>query len=162
MYTVYKHTTPSGKVYIGATGQNPKRRWDNGKGYRHNRRFCDAIRKYGWGNIEHEVISAGLDKEQAYAMEAELIAECDTTNPAKGYNISIGGEYGGLGRSHSNEARRKMSEAKCKKVVCVETGGVYRSLSEASKAAGVSLNAISNALCGESKTSGGYHWTYAK
>jgi group I intron endonuclease len=186
MYTVYKHTTPSGKVYIGATGQNPKRRWDNGKGYRHNRRFCDAIRKYGWGNIEHEVISTGLDKEQAYAMEAELIDKYDTTNPAKGYNISIGGEYGGLGRSHSSETRRKISEAlrgannpnfgkhhsaetrrkiseaKCKKVVCVETGEVYRSLSAASKAAGVSLNAISNALCGESKTSGGYHWTYAK
>lgn len=244
MYTVYKHTTPSGKVYIGATGQNPKHRWDNGKGYRHNRRFCDAIRKYGWGNIEHEIISTGLDKEQAYAMESELIAKYDTTNPDKGYNISIGGEYGGLGRSHSNEARRKMSEAKkgtnhpnygkhlssetrrkiseahkgthhsaesrrkiseaaeghtvssetrrkiskalrgannpnfgkhhsaetrrkmseakCKKVVCVETGEVYRSLSAASKAAGVSLNAISNALRGESKTSGGYHWTYAK
>ena len=244
MYTVYKHTTPSGKAYIGATGQNPKHRWDNGKGYRHNRRFCDAIQKYGWGNIEHEVISTGLGKEQAYAMEAELIAKYDTTNPAKGYNISIGGEYGGLGRSHSNEARRKMSEAKkgtnhpnygkhlsaetrrkiseahkgthhsaesrrkiseaveghtvssetrrkiskalrgaknpnfgkhhsaetrrkmseakCKKVVCVETGEVYRSLYEASKAAGVSLNAISNALRGESKTSGGYHWTYAK
>lgn len=143
-------------------------------------------------------------------MEAELIAKYDTTNPAKGYNISIGGEYGGLGTSRSNEARRKMSEAKkgtnhpnygkhlssetrrkiskalrgannpnfgkhhsaetrrkmseakCKKVVCVETGEVYRSLSEASKAAGVSLNAISNALCGKSKTSGGYHWTYAK
>lgn len=62
MYTVYKHTTPSGKVYIGATGQNPKHRWNNGKGYMHNRRFCDAIRKYGWGNIEHEVIRTGLDK----------------------------------------------------------------------------------------------------
>lgn len=30
MYTVYKHTTPSGKVYIGITGQKPERRWQNG------------------------------------------------------------------------------------------------------------------------------------
>lgn len=92
MYTVYKHTTPSGKVYIGTTSKKPEYRWKNGKGYMSNRRFCDAIRKYGWENIEHEVISTGLDKGQAYAMEVELIAKYDATNPAKGYNISIGGE----------------------------------------------------------------------
>lgn len=285
MYTVYKHTTPSGKVYIGATKKKPEYRWKNGKGYMSNRRFCDAIRKYGWENIEHDVISTGLDKGQAYAMEVELIAKYDATNPAKGYNISIGGECGALGTHHSPATRRKISEAKkghtvssetrrklseshkgakspwygkhlspetrrkiseankganspnfgkhlssetrlkmseshkghavghetrrkisealkgannpnygkhlssetrrkmseahkgkkvsehvilsmteatSKKVLCVETGEVYRSLSEASKAAGVSLGAISNALRGKSKTSGGYHWTYAK
>lgn len=30
-YTVYKHTSPIGKVYIGITKMNPIRRWSNGK-----------------------------------------------------------------------------------------------------------------------------------
>ena len=33
-YTVYKHTSPSGKVYIGITCRKPKYRWNNGKGYK--------------------------------------------------------------------------------------------------------------------------------
>ena len=34
-YKIYKHTSPSGKVYIGQTSQdNPVQRWKNGgKGY---------------------------------------------------------------------------------------------------------------------------------
>ena len=31
-YCVYKHTTPSGKIYIGITGQEPHKRFQNGKG----------------------------------------------------------------------------------------------------------------------------------
>lgn len=33
-YCVYKHTSPSGKVYIGITNQKPTRRWREGEGYR--------------------------------------------------------------------------------------------------------------------------------
>lgn len=29
-YSVYKHTFPNGKVYIGMTGQEPEKRWANG------------------------------------------------------------------------------------------------------------------------------------
>lgn len=32
-YCVYKHTSPSGKVYVGITKLKPKYRWNNGKGY---------------------------------------------------------------------------------------------------------------------------------
>lgn len=32
MYCVYKHTSPSGKVYIGITVQNPLYRWNKGNG----------------------------------------------------------------------------------------------------------------------------------
>lgn len=31
-WTVYRHTSPSGKVYIGITSQNVERRWNSGKG----------------------------------------------------------------------------------------------------------------------------------
>lgn len=40
MYKVYKHTTPSKKVYIGITNQKPERRWGkNGRGYKDNDYF---------------------------------------------------------------------------------------------------------------------------
>lgn len=32
MYSVYKHTAPNGKVYIGITGKDPEKRWLNGGG----------------------------------------------------------------------------------------------------------------------------------
>ena len=43
---IYKHTSPSGKVYIGQTCQKPEHRWDNGKGYKSGY-FASAIKKYG-------------------------------------------------------------------------------------------------------------------
>ena len=44
-FTVYKHTTPSGKVYIGITSVDVKDRWMSGHGYRHNSYFENAIKK---------------------------------------------------------------------------------------------------------------------
>lgn len=92
MYTVYKHTTPSGKVYIGITGQKPEQRWQNGNGYKNNEHFYRAILKYDWENIEHDVLCDGLTKQQACDKEIELIAKYDSTNRDKGYNNSYGGE----------------------------------------------------------------------
>nr|DAZ56828.1 MAG TPA: intron associated endonuclease [Caudoviricetes sp.] len=111
MYTVYKHTTPSGKRYIGITSQEPERRWQNGAGYKDNEHFYRAIQKYGWENISHEIVADGLSKAQACALEIRLIAEYDTTNQDKGYNHSTGGESGRLGVHPSVETRRKISEA---------------------------------------------------
>ena len=46
-YTVYKHTSPSGKIYIGMTCQKPKDRWGkDGNGYK-GQPFYNAIQKYG-------------------------------------------------------------------------------------------------------------------
>ena len=57
VYSVYKHTTPDELVYIGATVQKPKARWGvNGSNYKTNTRFYQAIQKYGWDNIKHEVV----------------------------------------------------------------------------------------------------------
>lgn len=33
-YVVYKHISPSGRVYIGITKQKPEYRWNHGKNYR--------------------------------------------------------------------------------------------------------------------------------
>lgn len=49
-FIIYKHTTPSNKVYIGITSQTKiNRRWQNGYGYRSNKHFFNAILKYRLG-----------------------------------------------------------------------------------------------------------------
>lgn len=169
MYTVYKHTTPSGKVYIGITKQKPEQRWNNGNGYKNNEHFHRAILKYGWENIEHEIIcQAPMSAEQAGAVEKSLIELYDSTNPDKGYNNSIGGEYGALGVHRSAETRLKMSESlkgnisPCRKQVTnIETGEKYASASDAAIAIGrKSADAVARVCRGERKTAGGYHWIY--
>ena len=46
-WSVYRHTSPSGKVYVGITTQNPEARWQYGNGYKSCKLFCNTIIKYG-------------------------------------------------------------------------------------------------------------------
>lgn len=88
-YFVYKHTTPSGKVYIGITCQRLSQRWANGKGYKGQRLFANSIKKHGWDNIRHEILFEGLTKEKAEQYEIELIAKY------KAAGISLNSAMGG-------------------------------------------------------------------
>ena len=108
-YTVYIHISPSNKRYIGITRQKEKERWQNGKGYEHNKYFTNAIKKYGWNNFQHIIIARGLDEETAKWLEIELIREWDTTNKDKGYNLTKGGESSN-GLVHTEEFKEKRSE----------------------------------------------------
>lgn len=108
-YTVYIHTTPSGKKYIGITSQKPEQRWRNGSGYIHNPAFINAIKKYGWENIEHQIICSNLTKVEAENLEIQLIKEHKTTDSRFGYNIENGGNCTG---THSEETKRKIGNAK--------------------------------------------------
>lgn len=105
-YTVYKHTGPTGKVYIGITRKRPEQRWDNGKGYKHSPHFWAAIHKYGWPAFEHEILATGLTKEDAERMEVELIAKHRSTDRRFGYNADLGGSATG---HMSAETRRKLA-----------------------------------------------------
>lgn len=124
-YTVYRHTSPSGKMYVGITGQSVETRWGEGRGYKHNEYFTRAIQKYGWNNIQHEILLEGLTKEEAGLAEKIFIGYWDLTNPNNGYNLKSGGfddisysisvtdkmSKSRKGRRHSEETKRKMSEA---------------------------------------------------
>jgi group I intron endonuclease len=90
-YTVYKHTSPTGKVYVGLTRGNLQRRWKGGYGYVKNTHFFRAIQMYGWNAFKHEVMASGLTEAEAIEKEKELIALYDSTNPSKGYNRDPGG-----------------------------------------------------------------------
>lgn len=108
-YIVYKHTSPSNKIYIGITCQDIDRRWRNGNGYKSQKYFYRAIEKYGWDNFKHEILYENLEKEQAKILEMSLIYYYDSTNPSFGYNLTKGGE-GHNGYSPSKETRKKLSE----------------------------------------------------
>ena len=107
-YYVYKHTLPNGKVYIGITHTTPLVRWQKGNGYKRQCYFYNAILKYGWDNIIHEILFAGLTKEEAEAKEIELIAKYKSNNKKYGYNIANGGNSVG---KQSLETRKKISKA---------------------------------------------------
>ena len=114
-YSVYKHTSPSGKVYIGITKYKPEWRWNHGKGYHGGKQpaISHAIEKYGWDNIKHEILFTNLSYEKASKFEIHLIAFYKMLGIS--YNIAAGGggAFGNksmLGKHHSEESKRRMSE----------------------------------------------------
>lgn len=117
LYTVYKHTSPSGKVYIGITSKKPEYRWNHGRGYKEIDQpvFYRAIKKYGWDNITHEILYSGLQEKDAKNLEISLIKQYKSLGLS--YNITDGGD-GFRGATHrkgkkaSEETKRKMREAR--------------------------------------------------
>lgn len=104
-YTVYRHISPSGKVYVGITKNKPEYRWNKGKGYRKDQLiFYRAIQKYGWGSFTHEILYTGLSEQDAKNIEIHLIKIYKSLNIS--YNITDGGD-GGKGLHNK---RKKMSE----------------------------------------------------
>lgn len=111
MYSVYIHLNrANNKRYIGITRTSTSKRWANGLGYRKQKYFYNAIKKYGWDGFEHIVVKDGLPEQCAKTFEKVLIKLFDTTNPEKGYNQSTGGE-GRSGFVMSEEQKIKISES---------------------------------------------------
>lgn len=109
-YTVYRHISPTNKVYIGITGKKPTERWKSGYGYFGNKHFTSAIKKYGWGSFRHEILITGLTRENAEQLEKMLIKFYNSTNQKYGYNISHGGKSAS-GYSHTEEVKKKISSS---------------------------------------------------
>lgn len=243
-YKVYIHIFPNNKVYIGITSTKPEYRWRNGKGYYGSTRIYNAIQKYGWENVKHEILYEHLTKEKAENKEKELIQQYKSYDEKYGYNLELGGNlrkevseetkekwrkklsgknnpmygkhmseenkkrmsernkgknnpmYGKsamLGKHHTEETKeklrkkmnsievhKKLSEAskgknnpmygvrlpesilekKRKKVLCIETGIIYNSLTEASKKENINISCLSEVCNGKQKISKGCHWRY--
>ena len=189
-YYVYLHLNKiNQKKYYGITSEkNPEDRWK--KGYSHNPHFSAAIKKYGWDNFEHIIIASNLLKQEAEKLEHELITKEQTNQAKYGYNLTSGGGVGVFrhseeskklmsehtkgelnpmyGKQHSEETKLKISKAlqshpkTSKKILCVETQIIYKSLREAERLTGISHSGISQAAqeYGTQKTAGGYHWQY--
>lgn len=92
-YRVYIHTVlKNNKKYVGlSTKENINDRWKNGKGYKGQKVFYNAILKYGWDNISHQVFECDTEAEMKY-LERYLIAYYNTTDRRYGYNVTEGGD----------------------------------------------------------------------
>lgn len=120
-YKIYKLTCMKNKkVYIGATRQNVKDRWRNGKAYKTGDLAID-IEKYGWDAFDKQIVESGLSQEKAIQKEKQYIEKYDSY--INGYNNSEGGEIPTnekiektkkslTGRKIGAEARKNMSEAR--------------------------------------------------
>ncbi len=177
-YCVYVHTNKvNGKKYVGITSQKAIRRWRSGKGYKFNPHFLSAIELYGWDGFEHEIVLSGLTREQACIWECALIAQYDTANPQKGYNVALGGD-GTF--SVSNATRRKKSiqtaeyyaehpEARKRRWHGVEQYDLngewihsYNSVLEATQNTGIDRTSIIGCCKHKGHSAGGYQWRYSE
>ncbi len=170
-WAVYKHTSPSGKVYIGISS-NVKHRWrGDGSGYKGSTRMWYAIKKYGFDNFKHNILYKGLTKSEAEKKEIELIKQYKATDARFGYNLQQGGKIRLLteesrrrlsnslkGHKVDEKTRWRLAELNSKPVVCIETGIEYPSMQEAGRATGTARCNISKVIRGINETAGGYHW----
>lgn len=119
LWSVYVHTTSSKKRYIGITSRPPLQRWRNGTGYKSSSYFNNAIQKYGWDNISHQILFYNLSESTAKELEIELIRFYNTTDSKFGYNLTLGGD-GTVGRVCSSETKKKISDAHTGKICSEE------------------------------------------
>ena len=97
IWSVYVHIVPKeisdydyDKYYVGITKTEPEERWRNGSGY-NGQLFYRAINKYGWDNIQHEVVADHLTVDEAKQMEIALIDKLGSCGKY-GYNLTDGGD----------------------------------------------------------------------
>lgn len=110
LFTVYLHRSPSNKYYVGITSSSLIKRWHlDGSGYKSQKKFWNAIKKYGWDNFEHIIVAIGLSEDEACKLEQQLIIKYNSK--LMGYNSDDGGK-GSLGHSVSDDAKALMSRLK--------------------------------------------------
>jgi len=142
-YSVYMHVSPNEKLYIGMTQDIEQRYGYNGNGYREQPGFHDAIKKYGWGNLDHAVIASDLSKEEAEEREHDAIVTLNTHED--GYNRNDGGS----GRSE-------------KPVRCINDGKIYNSIKEATERCNLSEGFVCKVLKGVKKSAKGLKFEYVE
>ena len=187
IYKVYGHlNVTNGKWYVGSTKLNPKKRWQNGRGYKNQPKMWNDIQNSDWNaDWIHTIFNTFYNKEDALNYESLLIAMLDSVE--NGYNVSA---YDSHSCKHSEDTKRKISEAKIgekhpmfgkhfsaehKKKIAESMGvnGVlqfskdgefvaeYPSIRGASRQTGCNQSSICLCCKGKRKTCGGYIWMYA-
>lgn len=178
-FCVYRHTSPDGKVYIGATSKKPTARWANGQGYTDNPAFYSAICNFGWNSFTHEILLSDVSREEAYAAERYLISLHHATDSAHGYNRHPGGSGANVGIQCSESSRKKRSEKMkgrfkgnylygksprartiCQYALNGDFIRKWSSTTEAQAKLGIRYTSIVKCCTGCYKTAGGFIWLY--
>ena len=154
-YCVYVHTNKTnGKKYVGITSQKPEYRWNKGTRYECNDHFTRAIQKYGWDGFDHIVLMRGLTKDDACMWEKTLIAQWESTDQNKGYNMCHGGD--GCAEINMVAVDQYSLDGKFIKR--------WNSMKEADQALGNGKRSAIDAACnnrGGVKSALGFQWKYA-
>lgn len=144
-YTVYKLTLTDGRVYIGMTHQSLTQRCRK-SAYTQCPAMGKAIAEYGWRAFTLSVIADHLSKADAERIEMETIAQYDSTNPCKGFNVALGGNIPGkftretiLRMSDSQKGRQFSDEHKSKLRKTKLNGAMRRTV--------IQYDADSNIVC---------------
>ena len=162
-WSVYKHTSPSGKVYIGITSREPSVRWGkNGIHYK-GQPFYNAIEKYGWENISHEILFDNLTEEDAKKTEIEQIAKYRSKEWEYGYNCTLGGD-GALGYVRSQEAIQGTIDGNSKTIYQYSIDGEFiqgwKSAITIERELRYSATCIGSCCLGRRKQAYGYIWKH--
>ena len=187
MYTVYLITNNiNRRQYVGQT-KNFKKRQLNWRCLKYPYANCfltEERAKYGLDSFKTEVLAQVETEEEALELEEHYIKELNTLYP-QGYNIDVGGKNNCgapkgennpmYGRNHTEETKRKMSEAKkgvfntktSKPLLQLDkdTGEVIRewpSTTEVERQLGYSQANISKCCLGKRKSANGFKWIYKK
>jgi hypothetical protein len=169
---IYNLIFPNGKKYVGQTNDFKKRMPNHKKKAEFlTTPVYNAIRKYGWNNIQAEIL-VYCNPEDADTLERLYITKFKTLDHKYGYNVDSGGV---LNKQHSSSTRKKISQAnknkssqifktRAKKICAYTLDGnfvaIYESASEAARIYGVSPNVIARAARGGRKTSCGFVWKW--
>ena len=172
IYKIYLLIFPNMDVYIGQTLQDLTARWDAGYGYKVGSRVGDAIRKYGWENVEKKLLHDNLTLEEADMWESIEIENYGGLNNPKVLNEQSGGRKGfknseyikqrvaeGVNRFYDEhpEVLTQVDQYSYNFDTYLAT---YTSVAEASRITGVDPCHISACLTLNRISAGGYRWVY--
>lgn len=148
-FCIYRHIFPNQKNYIGISS-NIFNRWGrSGEGYS-GQPVYNAIKKYGWKNIKHEILEYGLTEEKAKEREQYYIEKYNSFIDLNGYNCTLGGD---------NISQPEMII--CKLDLSGKLVDKYCGLKEAAKSVGINnISLISSCCSHRNSTAYGYIWRY--
>ena len=118
LFTIYRHVSPIGRVYVGITSQDVETRWRHGDNYRNSTYFKRAIRKYGWKNFKHEILFTNVEEERAKRLEIELIRHYKGLGIS--YNLTNGGD--GTNGYHRTDEYKQFKSQQMKEFFSTERG----------------------------------------
>lgn len=177
---IYKYTSPSGKVYIGQTVDEKKRRKDflSANNPYAGDKINKARKKYGPENFEYEILTTvSADSVESLCdlldfSEQYYIEKYDSCN--SGYNLLEGGaSFRNWKKTQEQVEKQRISlinyykiheNPNSKKVLQYDLDGNFikewNSASEAERNLGYSIGNISGVCCGRGQTALGYMWKY--
>lgn len=165
---IYKITNKiNGKVYIGQTVGSLQARWKAHLRSKDNAVFHKALHKYGAENFTVEQIDMAASTAELDAKEKYWIAFYDSRRT--GYNMTDGGSSGAVHLKRSDATKKRIADAiygekhwHAKKVMNVETGEVFPTVSEAARKYNTSKSNIIGCCTGRKhyNTCKGCHWKY--